>query len=150
MRRENKWVWWEWNSLSIITNSIWVIELNVYETIEWETMHWEWDVIPSCFISFHVMCQLCIESGMLFHLCLISFYVMWQSWKQRHETFRLKWPASSTGNEKSSATITTETIKKKSVRLQRCGYREREFCWNACETGWDFLVSALLTPPPVQ
>ena len=35
MKREKNWVSWGWNSLGTVTNSLWVIELNVYETIEW-------------------------------------------------------------------------------------------------------------------
>jgi hypothetical protein len=35
MKREKNWVSWEWNSLGTITNSLWVIELNVYKTMEW-------------------------------------------------------------------------------------------------------------------
>jgi hypothetical protein len=35
MKREKNWVSWGWNSLGTVTNSRWVIELNVYETIEW-------------------------------------------------------------------------------------------------------------------
>jgi hypothetical protein len=35
MKREKNWVSWRWNSLGTVTNSLWVIELNVYETMEW-------------------------------------------------------------------------------------------------------------------
>jgi hypothetical protein len=35
IKREKNWVSWGWNSLGTVTNSLWVIELNVYETMKW-------------------------------------------------------------------------------------------------------------------
>lgn len=34
-RRENNWVSSGWNSCGTITNSVWIMKLNVYETLEW-------------------------------------------------------------------------------------------------------------------
>jgi hypothetical protein len=63
LRRHEKWVSWRWNSLGTITNSLWVMKLNVYGTTEWN-FHWEW----------------------VFHPCFIFIL---RSWKQHDETFRL-------------------------------------------------------------
>jgi len=36
-KREKKWVSSRWNSLGTITNSLWVLELNSYETMKWNS-----------------------------------------------------------------------------------------------------------------
>jgi hypothetical protein len=36
-KREKKWVSSKWNSLGTITNSLWVLKLNAYETMEWNS-----------------------------------------------------------------------------------------------------------------
>jgi hypothetical protein len=64
LRREKKWV-----SFGTITNSLWIIKLNVYETLEWNFTLRE-----------------------VFHLNFILLYMTWHSWKQRNETINWDWP----------------------------------------------------------
>ena len=36
--REKKWVLWRWSSVAIIINYLWVIKLNIYETVYWNSL----------------------------------------------------------------------------------------------------------------
>jgi hypothetical protein len=69
LRREKKWVLSRWNSLGMITSYLWVLKLNAYETIEWNS-------------------PLRVDASSNF----ISFHMTLQSWKQYHETPHRDWP----------------------------------------------------------
>jgi len=105
LRREKKWVSSRWNSLGTITNSIWVLKLNAYETMEWSS-----PLRMGVSSKFHFISDdmavlettlwnsplgLALHWEWVSHPSFFLFHITWQSWKQRYETPHWDWPNSS-------------------------------------------------------